>query len=275
MNDISNISGFPEYLPQQQQEFQKIIQKIRDFFEGMCALPVETPAVERLETLMLSAGSQKEIYTLGRLEEKQDTKRKLGLRFDLTTPLSRYILQHQHSLDFPLKCYQIQPVWRGERAQKGRYRQFYQCDLDIICKDKSYSAFYNIEILLSTNKILELLHLKNYKIRFSNKAVLLCLLDYFGVTEYNINNVLKILDKQNKISYSEFQKELEKYIPAEKIKDFFETVFNIDDSYIIEKFKLISKLKKYSSMQEEFISFITLYENLKNIIQNQDIVHLF
>ena len=126
------ISGFPEFLPQQQKTFQKLIAKIQKIFESYGADPIETPAVERLTTLLQKGGNAKEIYGLRRVQGEDEGSKDLGLKFDLTVPLARYVATHFHNLIFPFRRYQIQPVFRGERAQKGRYRQFYQCDFDII-----------------------------------------------------------------------------------------------------------------------------------------------
>ena len=130
------ISGFPEFLPQQQKTFQKLIAKIQKIFESYGADPIETPAVERLTTLLQKGGNPKEIYGLRRVQSEDEGSKELGLKFDLTVPLARYVATHFQNLTFPFRRYQIQPVFRGERAQKGRYRQFYQCDFDIINQEK-------------------------------------------------------------------------------------------------------------------------------------------
>lgn len=126
------ISGYPEFLPEEQKEFNKTKDMIRDCFESNKFCPIETPAVELLETLV-AKGVDHEIYGIHRLADPE-TPKKIGLRYDLTTPLMRYVKEHQYKLKFPFHAYQIGPVWRGERPQAGRYRQFYQCDIDTILK---------------------------------------------------------------------------------------------------------------------------------------------
>ena len=100
-----------------------------------------------------------------RLGENQKTQ--LGLRFDLTVPLARYVSQHFEELTFPFRRYQIQPVWRGERAQKGRYREFHQCDFDIVGNEK-LSYYYDAEVLILLARVMEELAIKNYVIRFKS-----------------------------------------------------------------------------------------------------------
>lgn len=219
METIQKISGFPEYLPTQQQDFQKIIQKIQKIFENFCALPIETPAVERLENLLKKGGNPKEIYTLGRLGENQ--KSALGLKFDLTVPLARYVVQHFEKLQFPFRRYQMQPVWRGERAQKGRYRQFYQCDFDVIGNEK-LSIYYDAEALMIITKIMEELQLQNYRICFNHRIVLKGVLRYFGASLENLEILFRLLDKKDKIPPEIFKEELTKYISKNRLQEFEE-----------------------------------------------------
>ena len=268
MEAISKISGFPEYLPHQQQEFQKIIQKIKKIFERFCALPIETPAVERLETLLKKGGNPKEIYTLGRLAENYDKqKNELGLRFDLTIPLARYVSQHFSKLTFPFRRYQIQPVWRGERAQKGRYRQFYQCDFDIIGSE-NLSNSYDAEILLIIAEIMEALKIKNYKIRLNNRAILTSILDYFGVEDKNLELVFKLLDKKNKIDSAQFQLELKNYVPATRQKEFQDFFSLSSNKEVIQEIENIIQKIGSIEIKKEYIKFMALYEVLKKSTNN-------
>ena len=264
------ISGFPEYLPHQQKKFQDILQKIQKIFEQFCAIPIETPAVERLTTLLKKGGNPKEIYTLGRLTENQ--KSKLGLRFDLTVPLARYVSQHFSEITFPFRRYQIQPVWRGERAQKGRYRQFYQCDFDII-GNESLSYFYDAETLILITKIFDKLGIKNYKIFFNHKTILVAILLYFKIKVENLELVLRILDKKEKITKTQFQKELETYIPSSYIPD-FQKLFSLANSSeenfqkLTDIVKILQKKKNDKNIKLEFEKLIAINEIVKSSISD-------
>src|SRR5437764_8422028 len=128
---VEPISGFPEWLPHERLAEERFIDTIRQQYQLFGFTPIETPAVERLEVLTAKGGLQRQIFTLGRPQEGA-AEAELGLHFDLTVPLARYVVQHAEELIFPFRRYQIQKVWRGERAQRGRFREFYQCDIDIV-----------------------------------------------------------------------------------------------------------------------------------------------
>ena len=119
MSTPIKISGFPEFLPQQQKDFQKILAKIQKIFESYGADPIETPAVERLDTLLQKGGNAKEIYGLRRVQGEDEGSKDLGLKFDLTVPLARYVATHFHNLIFPFRRYQIQPVFAVNEPKKA------------------------------------------------------------------------------------------------------------------------------------------------------------
>src|SRR4051794_20040731 len=135
------ISGFPEWSPQVRLVEQQWLDRIRATYEryGFCS--VETPSVEALEVLMAKGETSQEVYTLNRLQGGDASDASLGLHFDLTVPLARYVAQHFNDLVFPFKRYQIQRVWRGERPQAGRFREFTQCDIDVINIDSVPLSF--------------------------------------------------------------------------------------------------------------------------------------
>ena len=122
------LSGFMELLPNKQIIFNQMVDKIRATYEKFGFLPLDTPVMELSEVLLAKAGgeTEKQIYRF----TKGDTD--LSLRFDLTVPLAKYVAMNQNELSFPFRRYQIGKVYRGERAQAGRFREFYQCDIDII-----------------------------------------------------------------------------------------------------------------------------------------------
>ena len=128
------ISGFPEWLPDQRMVEQRVLDTLKSTFELHGFVPVETRAVEPLEQLLAKGETDKEIYVLRRLhadEEEGD----LGLHYDLTVTFARYVVENAGKLAFPLKRYQIQKAWRGERPQEGRYREFLQADIDVVDRD--------------------------------------------------------------------------------------------------------------------------------------------
>ena len=144
MAKIAALSGFPEWLPAERLVEQHVIDVFREVAELHGFSGIETRAVEPLEQMLRKGEIDKEVYVLRRLHAEEedsapqsgeDRSRVLGLHFDLTVPLARYVLEHQNDLAFPLRRFQIQKVWRGERPQDGRFREFYQADLDVIGQD--------------------------------------------------------------------------------------------------------------------------------------------
>lgn len=133
-------AGVMELLPRDQIAFQRMLDIIRQTFERFGFLPVETPVMELSEVLLTKSGGETErqvyfVQSTGALEKGGEGLPELALRFDLTVPLARYVAEHEHDLVFPFRRYQMQRVYRGERAQRGRFREFYQCDIDVIGKD--------------------------------------------------------------------------------------------------------------------------------------------
>jgi histidyl-tRNA synthetase len=202
MSGIKPISGFPEWLPQEKVIEEDFLEKIRSVFRlhGFC--PIETPAVERAGTLIAKGGNEKEIYKIGRLHAASDSSESgdndLALHFDLTVPMARYIAQHEHYLTFPFRRYQIQPVWRGERAQAGRFRQFYQCDIDIVGRG-ALPLSCDAEIPAVMAGILRALDIGEFQIRINNRKILQGFLSGIGIgTEYH-HAVMGCVDKLEKI----------------------------------------------------------------------------
>src|SRR4249920_4214767 len=139
-----------ELLPREQIAFQRMLDVVRRNFERFGFLPVETPVFELSEVLLTKTGGETErqvyfVQSTGALEKSGEGVPELALRFDLTVPLARYVAVHEHDPSFPFRRYQIQRVYRGERAQRGRFREFYQADIDVIGKD-SLSLRYDAEL---------------------------------------------------------------------------------------------------------------------------------
>jgi len=209
----SLLRGFDqEYLPQDQLQFNRLIDVIRRNFELYGFLPIETPSAERREVLTSKGGVEKEIYALTRLAEAHDDEAaaKGALRFDLTVPLARYVAMRERDLAFPFRRYQIQRVWRGEtpQARKGRFREFYQCDIDIINRDKlSYLA--EAEIPSVIHSVFTEMAIGEFTIRLNNRKVLKGLLHEFRVKEESSSAVLRILDKTDKEDAAKIRADLE------------------------------------------------------------------
>ncbi|MDR1334590.1 MAG: histidine--tRNA ligase [Holosporaceae bacterium] len=199
----SDISGFPEFLPHEQIVFSEIMEAIRKKFEFYGFVPMDTPAVERISTL-LAKGNDNEIYGLYRLADEKNAKKDLGLRFDLTVPMARYVAAHSGQLIFPYKRYHIAPVWRGERPQYGRYRQFYQCDIDVVGNGK-LSLAYDAEIILLVTDVLQSLNISSFRTKINNRKILSGFLKTFA-NEKTVIEIIKLIDKIGKISYEEFDK---------------------------------------------------------------------
>jgi histidyl-tRNA synthetase len=196
------LRGFDqEYLPQEQIQFNDLVDTIRAAFELHGFLPIETPAAERKEILTSKGGVEKEIYALARLAAESDDEAatKGALHFDLTVPLARYVAMHERELAFPFRRYQIQKVWRGEtpQARKGRFREFYQCDIDIINREK-LSTLAEAEIPSVVYRVFAQLGIGTFRIRINNRKVLKGLLQRFEVAEGNAGAVLRALDKIEK-----------------------------------------------------------------------------
>ncbi len=147
-NRPTPISGFPEWTPAQRMVEQQLLDRLRTTFENYGFAPLRTRAVEPLDQLLRKGETSKEVYVLRRLQADTDEPDDaLGLHFDLTVPFARYVLENAGKLHFPFRRYQIQSVWRGERPQEGRYREFVQADIDIVDRDQ-LPFHYEVEIPL-------------------------------------------------------------------------------------------------------------------------------
>lgn len=197
------LRGFDqEYLPHEQLQFNRLIDIARRNFERFGFLPIETPSAERKEVLTSKGGAEKEIYALARLaagEDEDEAATKGALRFDLTVPLARYVAMRERELAFPFRRYQIQRVWRGEtpQANKGRFREFYQCDIDIINRER-LSLLAEAEIPSVIYSVFREMAIGEFRIRINNRKVLKALLHKFEVADANAAAVLRALDKIDK-----------------------------------------------------------------------------
>jgi histidyl-tRNA synthetase len=192
------LSGFPEWLPQQRLIEEAFIAKIKSVYESYGFTPIETAAVETIDVLAEQGVTDKEIYSLRRLQAEDDEESKLGLHFDLTVPFSRYVCQNLAHLKFPFRRYQVQKVWRGERPQKGRFREFYQFDADLVARDE-LPLSSDAEILCMFYRAFKLLNIGDFKISVNNRKCVLGRLGSLGVADELHKSVLIVVDKLHKI----------------------------------------------------------------------------
>jgi histidyl-tRNA synthetase len=203
MSRPTPISGFPEWQPAQRMIEQDILGRLRSTFELYGFAPLETRAVEPLDQLLRKGETSKEVYVLRRLQADDDLGSAavpdddaLGLHFDLTVPFARYVLENAGRLTFPFRRYQIQKVWRGERPQEGRYREFLQADIDIVDRD-TLPFHYEVEIPLVIGDALGGLPIPPVRIQVNNRK--LCEGFYRGLGLTDPEAALRAIDKLDKI----------------------------------------------------------------------------
>ncbi|NND09483.1 MAG: histidine--tRNA ligase [Saprospiraceae bacterium] len=216
--------GTRDYSPKEVYRQNYIFATIRQVFEKFGYQPIETPAMENLETLLgkygdegdkllfkvLNNGDYLAKADLEALQEKDSNRlvksiSKRGLRYDLTVPFARYVVMHQHELSFPFKRYQIQPVWRADRPQKGRYQEFYQCDADVIGSD---SLIYEAEYVLMIDEVFTKLGI-DVEIKLNHRQVLAGIAETAGIADKMVPMTVAI-DKLDKIGWTGVASELRK-----------------------------------------------------------------
>ena len=236
------LAGFMELMPNEQILFEQIKQKIEKTYQKFGFLPLDTPILELSEVLLAKAGgeTEKQIYRF----EKGDTD--ISMRFDLTVPLAKYVAKNYGNLSFPFRRYQIGKVYRGEKMQKGRYREFYQCDIDII-GDGELSVRNDAELPSVIYNIFKELGFDDFTIRINNRKILNGLFESLNQKE-NATEILRIIDKIEKIGKEAVIEELEKIeIPSDainKIMDFIEIEGTTDEK--------LQKLNELNIKNEEF-----------------------
>ena len=197
------LAGFMELLPEEQILFEQIKNTIEKTYQKFGFLPLDTPIIELSEVLLAKAGgeTEKQIYRF----QKGDTD--LSLRFGLTVPLAKFVAKNYGNLSFPFRRYQIGKVYRGEKAQKGRFREFYQCDIDII-GDGELNTMNDAEIPSVIYNVFKELGFDNFTIRINNRKLLNGLFESINQKE-NSTEILRIIDKIEKIGKEEVVKELQ------------------------------------------------------------------
>lgn len=181
--------GTLELLPRDQIAFQGMLDRIRAVYERFGFIPVETPVMELSEVLLTKSGgeTERQVYFLQSTGALQQASAETGLpelalRFDLTVPMARYVAEHEHQLSFPFRRYQIQRVYRGERAQRGRFREFYQCDIDVVGKD-ALSVRYDAEMPAVIAAVFESLDIGDFTIHLNNRKLMRGFLEGLGIDQ--------------------------------------------------------------------------------------------
>lgn len=196
-------AGVLELLPPDQIAFQRMLDTIRRNFERFGFLPVETPVMELTDVLLTKSGGETErqvyfVQSTGALAKGEEGTPEMAMRFDLTVPLARYVAEHEHDLAFPFRRYQMQRVYRGERQQRGRFREFYQCDIDVIGKD-ALSVRFDAELPAVIHAVFSELDIGAFTIQLNNRKLMRGFFEAQGVADPELQAlVLREVDKLDK-----------------------------------------------------------------------------
>jgi histidyl-tRNA synthetase len=197
MSKPTPLSGFPEFLPEQRYVEVEVIERLRRTFELHGFADIETRAVEPMDQLLRKGETSNEVYVLRRLQaEEQQADSGMGLHFDLTVPFARYVLENAGKLEFPFRRYQIQKVWRGERPQEGRFREFTQADIDVVGKD-TLPFHHDIEVARVMAEALVDLPLPPMRLQVNNRKLIQGF--YQGIGATDIESVMRVIDKIDKL----------------------------------------------------------------------------
>ena len=249
------LSGFMELLPAPQQQMERIMEILRRTYSLYGFTPLDTPVIESSDVLLAKAGgeTEKQIYRF----QKGDSD--LSLRFDLTVPLAKYVALHYNDLSFPFRRYQIGKVYRGERAQRGRFREFYQADIDII-GDGKLSIINEAEIPAIIYKTFSTLGLKRFQIRVNNRKILNGFYASLGLTEQSAD-VMRTVDKLDKIGPEKVKTILVEdfAIPAEKADEILRFIAISGSNE-----EVLSALEGYQGRSETFDAGL---EELKTVVR--------
>ena len=244
------VSGFPEWLPEVRLVEQQWLHHIRRVFESYGFCSIETPSVEELDVIAAKGEVDKEIYVLERLHADPADKKeaRLALHFDQTVPLARYVAQHFNGLVFPFKRYQMQRVWRGERPQAGRFREFTQCDIDVINVD-NLPLHFDAEMPAIIWEVLSSLPgMENEKIqlRISNRKIMYGYLQALGINAPDlITNIIRAADKLEKIGREEALRQIMDYVKDAK----FEVTYHTDLNKQIGLFLAVASYRYKNAME--------------------------
>lgn len=256
------LSGFMELLPAEQIKFNQMLETIKESYESFGFIPLDSPVLEKTEILLAKAGgdTEKQIYKF----KKGDTD--LAMRFDLTVPLARYVAENWRELAFPFRRYAIGKVYRGERAQAGRFREFYQCDIDIV-GDEKLNTNYDAEIPSIIYNTFKKLGFDNFTIKINNRKIFNGLLASLEISDKEqVLEIIQILDKLEKLGEEKVQTELsQKNLSSKDIEKIFDFIkINGNNQIILEKLKNLKieneDFKNGLGELEKVISFLEILE---------------
>ncbi len=248
------LAGFMELLPNEQIQFNQIKAKIENTYQKYGFLPLDTPVIELSEVLLAKAGGETEnqIYRFTKGETD------LSLRFDLTVPLSKYVAKNYGNLSFPFRRYQIGKVYRGEKAQKGRFREFYQCDIDIL-GDGKLDIIHDAELPSIIYTIFKDLGFDDFTICINNRKILNGLFESLGQKDCSVE-ILRIIDKIEKIGKEKVVEELTKLdVQKEKIETMMD--FLAIDGTSKQKIEKLESLKIDNEVYKQGV------EELKEVVK--------
>lgn len=262
----STLPGMMELLPEDQMVFDTIKRRIEDVFIKNAFFSIDTPAIEKLDVLLSKGGGEtsKQVYRI------DSSKKNQGLRFDLTVPLAKYVSMYMQDLAFPFRRYQIAKVYRGERNQKGRYKEFYQCDIDIIGNEK-LSLYNDAEIVKCMYEALKSIDVPDFEFQFNNRKLLNGYFSDLGIEDFE--SCLRIIDKLDKIGIDNVKEELSKLnLDNEKIDSILDFL-KIDgtNQEIIEKLEslnidnelFVCGLEELKFVYEDVLSLGVSPDNIK------------
>lgn len=270
------LSGFIELLPEQQFVFNEVKNKIENLYKKAGYLSIDTPVIEKSEVLFAKAGgdTEKQVYRF----KKGDND--LSLRFDLTVPFARYVAEHYNDLSLPFKRYQIGKVFRGERAQKGRYREFYQADIDIV-SEENLSIMYDVDIISTLYSVISMIsslfNLGKFKMKISNRKIWEGFFKEFNIKDEKKYAIINIIDKKNKMDETSFYSELSNIINDDKIENLIKRMFEIK---FIPNFGISIPEKYYSDfsfinsndlIKEGVKELETIISSLSTITKNSEV----
>lgn len=252
-----SLPGFMELNPDEQILFNKMVDTIRKTYEKYGFWPLDTPVIEYSNVLLAKAGgeTEKQIYRFNKGDND------LSLRFDLTVPLAKYVASRYNTLTFPFKRYQIGKVYRGERPQKGRFREFYQCDIDVI-GNETLSILYDAEIPSIIYDLFKKLNIGDFTIRINNRKILT---GFFNSLELNskVTDILRIIDKIEKIGEDEVKSELSLLdIDSDKVSKIIDFIRISGDA-----FTKIERLKNLGITDEVYNEGVNELETVINNIK--------
>ncbi len=276
--NFSTPSGFPEFLPTEKRLELYLLDIIRRVFESYGFTPIETLAVERLEVLQ-AKGNQGDniIYGIDPIlppnrQAERDKSGETGsearaLKFDQTVPLAAYIARHLNELTFPFARYQMDVVFRGERAKDGRFRQFRQCDIDVVAR-RELSLLYDAQMPAIITEIFEAINIGDFLIRINNRKVLTGFFKSVGITEDKIKSCISIVDNLEKIGETKVKQELEKEEVSgeqtQKIIDFIKIDGSVDE--VLDKLKhLAQNLSETEQLSLGITELQTVIAGVRNL----------